>query len=527
VPARRRRLLKLNRIAQTALLAGVLVAANVVAQRWFARWDLTERREYTLSPATRKLLAGLEDQVVVNAYFSRRLPPYLTHLRGQVQDVLEEYRAYAGGRLDLEFLDPGSDAGADQRMRALGIPQLQLEVLERDQFQLSNVYLGLVLLHGGRQEVIPVVQDAGNLEYELTAALLRLTSPQKKGVGWLGGPAGDPRGRPVDPLKRELGRLYDLQELPPEGLASVPESIDTLVVAGPRELGEQALFAIDQFVMRGGRAVFLVDRVDIPEGTLSAFPLDSGVDELLAHYGVKVAQDVVGEPLLNAPAAFSSGFMQFRIAYPWWVRVPGPALDREHPVTSRLEDLVLPWASSLEPVAPVPGPVRARVLAKSSPDAYAQSGGYDFSPQPRRDAGGERTSAAGRPLAVLLTGRFASFWRDKAPPAPAAGAGAPPVKRDSPETSLLVVGTSRLAEPEFLRQFPENGAFLLNAVDWMTLGPELIGIRSRAADERVLGPVPERTKATIKLVTIVGVPLLIALVGILRLGARRRSGDAA
>ena len=115
--ATHRRLLRLNRMAQTALLAGVLVAAVVVAQRWFARWDLTERREYTLAPATKRLLASLEDQVVVNAYFSRQLPPYLVHLRRQVQDVLEEYRAFSHGNLDLEFIDPGSDPATEQRLR--------------------------------------------------------------------------------------------------------------------------------------------------------------------------------------------------------------------------------------------------------------------------------------------------------------------------------------------------------------------------------------------------------------------------
>jgi gliding-associated putative ABC transporter substrate-binding component GldG len=543
----RRRLVRINRMAQTALLAGVLVAGFAVAQRWFFRWDLTERKEYTLSPATKKLLAGLEDQVVVDAYFSRQLPPYLTHLRSQVQDVLQEYRALARGRLDLEFVDPGADAGAEQRMRALGIPQLQLEVLDRDQLQLSNVYLGIVLLHGGRQEVIPVVQDTGNLEYELTAALLRLTSPQRKAVGWIGEAGADPRARAGDPLRRELGRLYDVRELPAEGLTAVPKDVETIVVAGPRGLADPARFAIDQFIMRGGRAIFLVDQVDIPEGSLAAVPAESGVNDLLERYGVKLAREVIGEPRLNAPAAFSSGFMSFRIAYPWWVRVAGSALDREHPVTARLEGLVLPWAGGMEPAVPAGGGVTATVLAAASPDAYAVSGNFDFSPQPRRDAtaNAARTPAPKRPLAVLLTGRIPSFWRDKAPPAagpaaePATAAargkarGAAPspapataaaVLPESRETSVLVVGTSRFVQGEFLRQFPENAAFLLNAVDWMTLGPDLIGIRSRVSEERALAPVSERTRAAIRLVNIVGVPLLIALLGVLRLGARRRAG---
>ena len=83
-----------------------------------------------------------------------------------------------------------------------------------------------------------------------------------------------------------------------------------------------------------------------------------------------------------------------------------------------------------------------------------------------------------------------------------------------------VPGLLALAEPDFLRQFPENGTFLLNAVDWMTLGPELIGIRSRAADQRLLAPVSDQARSFIKFVNVVGVPLLIALLG---LALRNRS----
>lgn len=522
--AAKRHLVRLNRIAQTAIIAGILVAANVVAQRWFSRWDLTEKKEYSLSPATKKLLGGLEDRVVIHAYFTRRLPPYLANLRRQVQDVLEEYRAFSRGRLEIEFTDPGSDPATEQRLRALGIPKMQLEVLERDQFQLTSVYLGLALLHGGRQEVIPVIQDSGNLEYELTAALLRLTSPGKKVVGWLGGPEVDQGGRGGDPLRRELARLYNLQSLAPAGLTKVPEEVQTLVVAGPRALPEPARYALDQFIMRGGRAVFLVDHFEIPEGSLAAVPAESGVHDLLAGYGVKVARDVIAEPRLNALASFSSGFVQFRIAYPWWLRVPGAALDREHPVSSRLESIVLPWTSSLEPSVPAGSDVTATVLARSSKEAYVVSGNYDFSPQPRREVDPSRTPAADRPLVLLLTGRFPSFWRDKVPPTAPAGGAPAKFRAQSAETSILVVGTSQLAQPEFLRQFPEDGTFLLNAVDWMTLGSELIGIRSRTTDQRHLAPVSDQSKSFIKIVNVFGVPLLIALLGILRLNARRRSG---
>jgi ABC-type uncharacterized transport system involved in gliding motility auxiliary subunit len=500
--------LRVNRVAQAAIVVGIVVALNVVAQRWYARVDLTSGREYSLAPATRRVLAGLDDAVVVNAYFSRRLPPYLLAVRQQVQDLLEEYRARSGGRVTLEFTDPGDDPATVQRLRALGIPQLQLEVLERDAFQVTNAWLGLAILHAGRQEVIPVVQDTATLEYDLTSALLRLTNPARKAVGWLGGGDEEPgaRRRGGGPLQAELGRLYELRTLDPATLEEVPEEVETLVLDGPRELPAAAVAAVDRFVLRGGRAVFLVDRLAMAPGTLAAQPVDSGLGGLLERYGAKVADDVVAEPHFNASAAFSTGFVQFRIPYPYWVRATRETLDREHPVTAKLESVVLPWASSLEAALPEGGKVRAEALARSSADAWVETAPYDFTPRPGgvRAPAGAATGA--RTLALLLTGQF---------PGPEAGqAGA--------ETSILVVGTSRLADADFLRQFPEDGAFLLNAVDWMTMGPELIGIRSRLAPERVLPAVGDRGRALLKGANVVGVPLLVALLGVLHLAARRR-----
>jgi len=507
--------MRVNRVAQVAIVAGIAVLANVVAQRWYARVDLTGRREYTLAPATRRVLAGLEDTVVVDGYFSRRLPPYLLGVRQQVQDLLEEYRARAGGRLTLEISDPGDDPAAVQRLRALGIPQLQLEVLERDRFQVTNAWLGIALLYGGRQEVIPVIQDTSTLEYDLTAALLRLTSPSRKVVGWLGGEAAEegPR-RGGEALKRELGRLYELRELEAGGLEEVPKDVETLVLDGPRDLPEAAVAAVDRFVRRGGRAIFLVDHLAFPPGTLAARPVESGLEALLERYGAKVGADVVAEPHFNAPASFSSGFLQFRVPYPYWVRATGETLDREHPVTAKLENLVFPWTASVEAVAPEDGPVRAEALARSSPAAWVETGPYDFMPQPGRQPRAPRGDAGQRTLALLLTGKF---------PAPAGEADA----GGSAESSVIVVGTSRLVAPDFLRQFPENAAFLLNAVDWMTVGPDLIGIRSRVAEERMLPDVDDRVRAALKLLNVVGVPLLVALLGIARLQVRRRRERAA
>jgi gliding-associated putative ABC transporter substrate-binding component GldG len=469
----------------------------------------------------------MDDVVNVDAYFSRGLPPYLINLRRQVEDTLDEYRAYSGGRLHVEFKEPGNDPVTMEKLRSLGIPQVQLEILEKDQFKLTNVYLGIALLYGGRKEVIPVVQDISRLEYELTGAIVRLTSPEKKGVGWFAGSAGSatPR-RGGSPLTQELGRFYDVRELGPEDLLEIPAQIRTLVIEGPQDLSEEARFALDQFLMGGGKAVFLVDHFSMPAGAISPIPMESGVHDLLEHYGVRLSRDVVVEPYYNATASFSSGFMTFRLPYPYWPRIPRDLLGREHPISSGLETVTFPWTSSLEVVAGEESGIAAEVLVSSSSQSWTESGRYNFSPQKKIIPPRSSEEMKSRPLAVLLSGRFPSFYEEREAPPPDEGEEPPTVVRESPETSILVVGSSRPANGEFLRLFPENAVFLMNAIDWMTFGSELIGIRSRTSGQRTLPDLPARAKTALKVGNVVLFPAAIALFGFLTLVLRRRRRNA-
>jgi len=519
--------LRTGSLALILIVSGILVAGNVIAQRFFFRLDLTEDRRYSIAPATRAVLEGIDDVVNVDAYFSRDLPPYLLNLRRQVEDTLDEYRAYSGGRLHVEFKDPGGDPFTLEKLRSLGIPQIQLEILQKDQFKVTNVYLGIAFLYGGRKEVIPVVQDIARLEYEITGAIVRLTSLEKKGVGWFAGSAGGATpGRGSNPLIQELRRFYDVHEFGPEDFREIPAPIRTLIVEGPQDLSEEARFSIDQFLMGGGKAIFLVDHFSMDVGNLSPVPMESGVHDLLEHYGVRLSRDMIVEPYYNATASFTSGFMSFRIPYPYWPRLPRDLLDREHPITSGLETVTLPWTSSLVVVAGEESGIAAERLVSSSPQSWAESAPYNFSPQKKVVPPQSSEEMKSRPLAVLLSGRFPSFYEERPPPPPAEGEESPAVIRESPETSILVVGSSRPVNAEFLRLFPENAVFLMNAVDWMTFGSELIGIRSRTSGERTLMELPARAKTALKVGNVILFPAAIALFGFLTLVLRRRRRSA-
>jgi ABC-type uncharacterized transport system involved in gliding motility auxiliary subunit len=567
-------------LAGIVLVGAILVLINVIFAGVVLRLDLTGGKEFTTAKATRDVLRELKDLTTITVYMTKELPPQLATLRREIADLLEEYRTYGHGKVQIEFVDPGKDPQTEQRLRGLGIPQIMAQTVEKDQLQVVNIYLGIVISYLDRQEVIPVVQDTYTLEYDLTSAILKVGRQEQYVIGVLSGPTEHDLTKHMQGLRDLLQKQFQVQPVNlRDGESPVPAEVDLLIVAGPNRVPERVQYQIDQFVMRGGQTIVLLDAIRLPEdGSLQGLPVDSGLEPLLAHYGVRVQKSLVIDRALCAQASFSGGYIRYTIPYPYWPKAVPDLLNRKNPITNRLESMVLPWVSPLEidvPVDPgdpidkvremekadrkareemaqrmgttlppetesaeatppgaaagaVSAPVTASVLVRTSPRAWTVSGRYDLNPQQNFPPG----PMASQVLAASLGGRFTSYWADR--PVPAApgdtlGASAvatTPKLTESPETRILVVGNAQFATDTFLGQFPENSIFLQNAIDAMTLGDRLISIRSRGATDRPLKPTSDAAKSTLKLIGILGAPLLVIAFGLARFTLRRRTGSA-
>lgn len=512
-----------NYLALALTVLGILAVANFFFQRHFARIDLTQDKRYTLTASTKEILGGLDDIVTMKLYFSNKIPSYLLNLKRDVADLLDEYRAYAGGNITVTFIDPADDPALQQELRFMGIPQVQLNIIERDQAQLTNVYLGMAIFYEDKKEVIPFISDTRNLEYDLTSAVVKVTRKESKTVGVFTGSdhslSGDYQG-----VKQLLEQQYTVQEVTLSAAGESLEQIDTLLVAGPRELTDLQIYAIDQLVMRGAKIIFLIDTVAVQEG-LQATSLKPGTDELLQHYGIKVEENLVLDRA-HASAAFRSGFMTFRLPYPYWVKVVQEGFSPDNPAVSNLESLVLPWTSSLTFIEERAPAVTLTELARSTPFSWLRTGFYSLDPQQRFMTPG--TTTGSYPLVLSLSGRFTSFFAGKPVPAlsveaPSGNAASPgEAITQSPETQIIVVGNSRFVTNDMLTQFQDNQIFLMNIIDWLTLGEQLIGIRSRGATDRPLRETTEYAKSLIKFLNMFAIPLLLILFGLVRFYLRRR-----
>jgi ABC-type uncharacterized transport system involved in gliding motility auxiliary subunit len=134
-----------NFIALAFIVLGILAVVNFFFLRHFARIDLTQDKRYTLTSSTKEVLGNLDDIVTIKLYFSKNIPSYLVNLKRNVTDFLDEYRAYAGGNMTIKYIDPTENPALQQELRFMGIPQVQLNIIEKDQAQLTNVYLGMAI----------------------------------------------------------------------------------------------------------------------------------------------------------------------------------------------------------------------------------------------------------------------------------------------------------------------------------------------------------------------------------------------
>ncbi len=528
-----------NTLAFIFVVFGIVSLINFLSSHRFIRADLTADKRYTISQSTKKVLKRLDDIVTIDAYFSRQ-PARIAQLRQSVRDMLEEYRAFSKN-LQINFIDPATgDEAQKQQLRFIGIPEMQINVIEKDKAEIANVYMGIAILYADKKEVLPVVQTTANLEYDLTSAILKVTSKEIKTIGFLTGHDElDVFGQAFGPLRQELSKQYDVRKVPIEADKAIDADVATLVVAGPKkELTEREKYEIDQFIMRGGRALFLVDPVLIQYEGLNVSSLTTGLNDLLEHYGVKLNDNLVLDVSMDQ-LTYSQGFMTVTTGYAYFIKVlkqyqyrtgeTSDGLSKDSIITNQLESLTFPWAGSLELIPNVDAPVEAIALAKTSRGGWTAQSPYNISPTNRQFQPPASVQQA-HTVAISLSGVFKSFYAGKAiPPAessePDEVVTAKPAeeerttKTDSETTQIVVVGNS-----QFLQQGRRDGQlFFLNTVDWLTLGEELINIRSHGVTNRPLKEVSESEKFFLKFISIAGVPILVVAFGLVRFFLRRRA----
>jgi len=484
-----------------AALFLILVAANFLVTRVPARVDLTDGKLYTLSDGTRKILRNLESPVRVKLYMSQgeAVPVPLRSFAQRVEDLVREFKAAAGDKIIFEKLDPKPDSEIEDTAQLEGIEPQQL--VSGEQF-----YLGIAVSQLDRKQAIPAVspQRERLIEYDLVRAIARVGSAQRPKIGLM---AGLPvLGEKFNPFTRqssepwvlanELKRDFEVKEVPLM-TKEIDKDLNVLLLIHPRDVPPQTEYALDQFVMRGGKLIAFVDPYAYFDQSpqmpgMPQMPSSSTLPTLFKAWGVtmdpgKVVSDVVFG---------SGGGARYT---PTVLSLNRTAFSRDDVVTSQIETLLYAFGGALEVNN---SDLKIVELVHSSPNVMLVDN-LNATKSGDEATRGFKPLGKPMPLAVRLTGKFKTAFpeglkeeKDK----PVAGT---PALRESADNSVIIVadvdlladGAAIDVQEVFGRRIvvPSNGnlAFAIGMVEQFAAGNDLISLRSRAAAFRPLTVVRE------------------------------------
>ncbi|MFH1612697.1 MAG: Gldg family protein [bacterium] len=508
-----------NYLLITIITLAILMVINFLSTKRFIRLDFTQNKLYTISKSTKKQLKKLDDLVNIKVYFSKKLPPYLLPLQQQVKDILSEYRAYSKQKIQVEFIDPSENKELQQNLQKMGIPQVQLNIREKDKIQVMNAYLGIGIFFEDKKEVIPMIQDTSSFEYDLTRALIKITGDGEKKIAFLSGHEEHNINQEYLILKKELEGQYQVSTADTSKGEPIPNDIDTLIVAGPKNLQDKDKLEIDQFLMKKGKVIFLIDSIEYPQQFLFVTSRNHNLDDLLNHYGIILNKNLILDRV-NEVASFSSGYFSYSIPYPFWPKILSENIDKTCPIINKLEGISFPWISSIEIIKEKCKDKKVIELFKTTKMAWEQESqqmgnymnGYNLDPQMLL-LGQPPKKGKQYVLGAYLCGKFTSFYANKPLPIEK-GKNREIIKESSDKSQIIVVGDSNFLTQSHLSQV--NLTFALNAIDFLSLGEDLIEIRSRETTDRPLKEVSEQIKNICKYANIIGIPCILIFIGFVR-----------
>lgn len=546
------------------LLLAITILVNIAGSYLFARFDLTSEKRYTLTPATKQMLRNIEGKITVEVYLEGDdLPAGMKKLRNSTRDLLQELRVASNGKLEYSFVNLNDLRSADakeDRQKALvklGVLPINLEVNNDGGYSEKLIFPGAVLKYEGREVGVNILENqkisgAQNaldnsdsfLEYKLANAIHKLQMKSMPNVAFLQGHGEVNVSQVSDFLQTLVAQNFNIGKIEPGIDPLLNGKTDVLIVAKPQTaFSEDDKVLVDQFLLHGGRVLWLVDQAvaDMDSFKLSpyifAIPRDLNIDDQLFRYGVRINNDMLLDLYCNPQPIVEeiAGNPQPKL-YPW-VFYPIIRTSAIHPIVKNLDPIALKFASSIDTIRS-PG-VKKTILLSSS--QYTRRQGVPF--QIFLEGAKQQPSPAlfnlkDVPVAVLLEGEFTSPFRNRLTMEQnvllakerqtflpngrsrmiVVGDGDVVVNEIDPNGAPLPLGYYRATRETFA-----NKEFLLNCVEYLLDDNGLIEARNRETKMRLLDKALVNDQKSLWQFINIALPLLLlGVYGLIFNAARKR-----
>ncbi len=555
-------------IFQFLLFCGIVLFVNILANYFYTQIDLTEEKRFTLTKPTKALLKSLDDRIYVQVLLQGDFPAGFKRLQTATREMLDDFRSVTG-YIDYNFADPlqGNLEEVKARQKALlendGIAPVNLRVNEQGESKQQLIY-PVAIFHFGQRKVpvnllenqsptlVPdevVNTSVSLLEYKFANAIKKLKAKSRPAILFTRGHGELDEIQTVD-LETSLHQFYDTDRISLDSLVQIrPDACALLIVAKPRgAFSERDKFIIDQYVMQGGKVLWLIDRLNadldslrtVPHFVPTDYPLN--LEDMLFKYGARIQPDLVLDmecskiPLQVGVVGNAPQFQLFD-----WPYHPTVLPTAQHPVSKNLDRLDLHFCSSIDTIRTKTA-VRKTVLLHSSVYSRLQFSPIDLNfGIVRNELNPENFRRGPQTVGVLLEGVFPSNFENRVSAEMLAGLKQAGVEFRTVSTPnrMIVVSDGDLAAnyirdraskewlPLGYNRFENttyaNKAFLLNAIEYLIEAEGVIEARSKEVKLRLIDTVRAREEQTFWQLLNIGLPLVfLGIFGAVFFWRRRR-----
>lgn len=567
---------KKSHILQLVLGLVIIIFLNVIGYFFFARIDLTQEKRYTLSESSKKLMSNLEDIVFIRCYLEGNIPSEYKKLRNETKEMLDQFRAY-NPDIEYEFVDPNGFENAKdknefyQRLFEKGFsPLLTTSTNNNSQVQ-QYIFPYLEITYKGRTTIVPLISSKNgfssdgivnasieNLEYNLYTAIRSVATQQRGKVAFLYG-HGEWQVENIWDFISSLNEYYTVDSISINeklnaltervydsvnpNLVKIKNKFDCLVIAKPTSIfSYKDLYLIDQYIMHGGKVLWLVDPLLVSMDSLqtqaNTFAISNftGVDDILFRYGVKLNTNLVTDmqcakiPIVTGQYQNNTPQMTY---YPWNF-FPEISPNSNHIISDKISPVKMEFASSIDTTN---SPAKKTVLLSSSNRTRVLNSPVNVSLQmlkQKQDA--SLFNSGAKDVAILLEGEFSSAFKNRLTPEMELNSQMA-YKDFSDTTAMIVIADGDVVRNDFMngqllplgydkytRKMYGNKEFLVNCVNYLCGDEDLIPLRSREVIMRNLDLAKvEREKTAWQIVNVALPIVVIVLFGVLLAILRKKT----
>ena len=539
---------------------GILLLANILSQYAYLRFDLTSERKFSIMPSTKSMVKNLKDVVTFKIYLEGDMPAGFKRLRLSTRDLLIELRAYGGKKIEFEFIDPTAGKNEDDRKALLnellskGLAPANVQTGTATQSKLTMVFPCAVAYYMGREFPIQLLENqigynqeevlnnsAVSLEYKFANAIQKLTMARAPRIAFSTGHGELNPIQVADITQQFINLKYQVARLDLTKRYKVDEDFNALIIAKPiQPFDEKDKYKIDQYIMHGGKVLWLIDATTADLDSLKLnltgqFVVDRNlnIDDQLFKYGARINTDLVQDINMCNPIPLKVGNMgnapQVEL-YPWYY-FPLLIPESKHPIVKNLDPVAAQFVSTVDTIRN-PG-VSKTILLRTTDNAKAvmtparvhfgilqQKPNPMYYNQPRL------------PVAVLLEGQFQSLYKNRLPAEfIALGDSVKDLKfiDHSPDNKMIVIGDGDIIRNEVRndssayplgyysvsRQTFANKDFILNCVQYLIDKSGILETRNKEVKLRLLNKIRVQNEKTKWQLINIALPIaLVILFGI-------------